>query len=144
MSLRRLLLAGLFAATVSFGGAFSLSTADAAVVAKVSLSRQSMDVYINGSHYATWAVSTGKRGFGTPGGSYTVKRMARMHYSKKYHNSPMPYSMFFRGGYAVHGTGYVGQLGRPASHGCVRLAPGNAAQLFSLVGQYGGRVVIGR
>jgi lipoprotein-anchoring transpeptidase ErfK/SrfK len=64
-----------------------------------------------------------------------------MHYSRKYDNSPMPHSIFFKGGYAIHGTGYVRYLGRPASHGCIRLAPGNAARLFSLVRQHGFRDV---
>ena len=51
--------------------------------------------------------------------------------------SPMPYSIFFYGGYAIHGTNYVKALGRPASHGCVRLHPSNAAALYSLVKQHG-------
>ncbi len=141
----RRFLAGLLAAVVVSVTSFvCTSTAQAVVVAKVSLSRQTMDVYVDGAHQYSWPVSTGRAGFGTPAGSYSVKRMARMHYSRKYNNSPMPHSMFFRGGYAVHGTGYVGQLGRRASHGCVRLAPGNAAQLFALVRGRGGRIVIGR
>ena len=45
----------------------------------------------------------------------------------------MPHSVFFHGGFAVHGTYAVGSLGRAVSHGCVRLAPGNAATLYSLV-----------
>jgi lipoprotein-anchoring transpeptidase ErfK/SrfK len=49
----------------------------------------------------------------------------------------MPHSVFFVGGYAIHGTEYVRALGRPASHGCVRLHPDNAAQLYSLVEEYG-------
>jgi lipoprotein-anchoring transpeptidase ErfK/SrfK len=59
----------------------------------------------------------------------------------------MPYAVYFRGGYAIHATGAVGRLGRPASHGCVRLAPGNAAKLFSMVQQYGSgntRIVVTR
>jgi lipoprotein-anchoring transpeptidase ErfK/SrfK len=70
-----------------------------------------------------------------------------MHYSSKYENSPMPYSVFFRGGYAIHGTGYVKSLGRPVSHGCVRLHPRNAAMLYRLVRSYGmsnTRIVIHR
>ena len=62
-----------------------------------------------------------------------------MHYSRKYDNSPMPNSIFFLGGYAIHGTGYIKSLGRPASHGCIRLHPQNAAKLFSLVKKYGMR-----
>jgi len=59
----------------------------------------------------------------------------------------MPYSVFFRGGYAIHGTGYVKSLGRPVSHGCVRLHPRNAATLYRLVRSYGmgnTRIVIHR
>jgi lipoprotein-anchoring transpeptidase ErfK/SrfK len=122
------------------------TVAEAAVVAKVSVARQTMHVYVDGVLQHTWPVSTGRRGFSTPYGSYSPKRLARMHFSRKYDNSPMPYSVFFRGGFAVHGTGYVRNLGRPASHGCVRLAPGNAAQLFNLVGTHGlgaSRIVIG-
>jgi lipoprotein-anchoring transpeptidase ErfK/SrfK len=60
-----------------------------------------------------------------------------MHYSQKYDNSPMPNSIFFLGGYAIHGTYYVKNLGRPASHGCIRLSPGNAAKLYGLVKRHG-------
>ena len=60
-----------------------------------------------------------------------------MHYSRKYHNSPMPYSVFYHGGYAVHGTNYVSKLGRPASHGCIRLHTANARTFYNLVNQYG-------
>ena len=56
-----------------------------------------------------------------------------MWYSRKYDMSPMPHSIFFNGGYAIHGTNYIKSLGKPASHGCVRLHPDNAATLFSLV-----------
>jgi lipoprotein-anchoring transpeptidase ErfK/SrfK len=48
-------------------------------------------------------------------------------------NSPMPYSVFFYKGYAIHGTTELHRLGGPASHGCVRLHPSNAAPLFALV-----------
>ncbi|RUY05234.1 L,D-transpeptidase, partial [Mesorhizobium sp. M7A.F.Ca.US.005.03.2.1] len=65
------------------------------------------------------------------------QRTARMWYSRKYHMSPMPYSVFFHGGYAIHGTGAVRQLGRPASHGCVRLHTANAATFYSMVREVG-------
>jgi lipoprotein-anchoring transpeptidase ErfK/SrfK len=103
----------------------------------VDISSQSMNVRVNGWNYGSWRVSTGREGYYTPRGSFSVKRMARMHYSRKYDNAPMPHSVFFHGGYAIHATNAVGRLGRPASHGCVRLAPGNAARLYALVQQYG-------
>ena len=108
-----------------------------AVQVHVDISSQAMSVRVNGGHYASWRVSTGRAGYYTPRGSYGVKRLAKMHYSRKYDNAPMPHSVFFHGGYAIHATYSVKQLGRPASHGCVRLAPGNAATLYALVQRHG-------
>ena len=120
------------------GLAISMGDADAArVSATVDLSTQKMYVSIGGKPAYTWHVSTGRKGYRTPTGSYRPTRMYRKYFSRKYNNSPMPHSIFFRGGYAIHGTGYVKSLGRPASHGCVRLAPGNARTLYNLVRKYG-------
>lgn len=103
----------------------------------VDISSQSMNVRVNGWNYGSWRVSTGRSGYYTPRGSYSVKRLARMYYSRKYDNAPMPHSVFFHGGYAIHATYQTRALGRPASHGCVRLAPGNAAALYALVQKHG-------
>ncbi len=105
--------------------------------ARVDLSQQKMRVYQNGRLKYVWPISSGRKGYGTPTGNYSPKRLAKMHYSKKYHNSPMPHSIFFRGGYAIHGTGAVKRLGRRASHGCIRLHPKNAATLYSMVRRNG-------
>jgi lipoprotein-anchoring transpeptidase ErfK/SrfK len=51
----------------------------------------------------------------------------------------MPHSIFFRGGYAIHGTGEVKRLGSPASHGCVRLHPDNARELYNMVSGVGAK-----
>jgi lipoprotein-anchoring transpeptidase ErfK/SrfK len=107
------------------------------MTATVSLSKQVMVVKVDGQTVGVWRVSTGKKGFTTPRGVYSPKRLAARHFSRKYNNAPMPYSVFFRGGYAVHGTTHVAALGRPASHGCVRLANGNAAKFFRLVQKHG-------
>ncbi len=122
-----------------------LATAEAAVVAKVDVSSQTMNVYVDGQLTYSWPVSTARKGYYTPRGSYAVQSLQAMHYSRKYDNSPMPHSVFFKGGFAVHGTHAVSQLGRPASHGCVRLSPGNAAELYSLIqerGRGGSRIVV--
>lgn len=107
------------------------------VVAKISLSEQRMRVSVDGAQKHVWAVSTGKPGYRTPTGSFTPFRLERSWYSRKYDNAPMPHSVFFLGGYAVHGTNATGSLGRAVSHGCVRLAPGNAAALYALVQKHG-------
>ena len=110
-----------------------------AVDVSIDISSQSMSVWVNGWPYGFWKVSTARSGYHTPRGSYRVTRMARVYYSKKYDNAPMPNSVFFYGGFAIHGTGNVRALGRPASHGCVRLHPDNAADLYALVEEYGPR-----
>ena len=117
--------------------------ASAAIVARIDNSQQRMRVYVDGALAYAWPVSTARPGYRTPPGHYRVQRMERMWYSRKYDWSPMPHALFFRGGYAIHGTYAVRQLGRPASHGCVRLAPGNARTLFEMVRARGGaRIVI--
>jgi lipoprotein-anchoring transpeptidase ErfK/SrfK len=111
--------------------------ATAALRATIDLSSQRMTVTVDGWHFASWPVSTGRRGYRTPVGSFRPQVLRRMHYSSKYENSPMPHSIFFRGGYAIHGTGYIKSLGRPASHGCVRLHPRHAATLYRMVQNHG-------
>ncbi|MFK8036241.1 MAG: L,D-transpeptidase [Hyphomicrobiales bacterium] len=128
----------LFALTLVLALPFGLNNAEAAkVVAKVDISDQKMRVYINGIPRHSWKVSTGRSGYRTPTGSYKPTRTHKMWYSRSYNMSPMPYSVFFHRGYAVHGTNYVKRLGRPASHGCVRLHTKNAKRLYSLVKKYG-------
>lgn len=107
------------------------------VTVKIDVSDQRMRVYVNGHRQHSWAVSTGRSGYRTPRGRFRPTRMHRTYYSRKYNNSPMPHSIFFHGGYAIHGTNYIRNLGRPASHGCVRLHPDHARRLFNLVRQHG-------
>ena len=146
---KRFYLSGLFAAVLAIlgmDGGF-VSAQASKIVAKIDISSQRMYVYKNGRRLYTWRVSTGRGRYRTPTGSYRPTIMKRMHYSSKYNNSPMPYSIFFRGGYAVHGTNHIRRLGRPASHGCVRLHPRNAATLYHLVkrnGRRNARIVIRR
>jgi hypothetical protein len=55
----------------------------------------------------------------------------------------MPHSIFFHGQYAIHGTLETDLLGRPASHGCIRLSPSAAATLYQLVSREGAVIRIG-
>ena len=105
--------------------------------ARIDISSQTMTVVKSGRVLYRWKVSTARKGYITPRGSWRPTRLHRMWYSRKYDMSPMPYSVFYRGGYAIHGTGAVKSLGRPASHGCIRLHTANAAQFYSLVKQVG-------
>lgn len=107
------------------------------LTAEVDLNTQTMTVKHEGKTLYNWKVSTGRRGLGTPAGSYRPQRMHTMWYSRKYNYVPMPYAIFFKGGYAIHGTKAVGALGSPVSHGCVRLATKNAGILYQLVRETG-------
>ncbi len=107
------------------------------ITAKINLSQQRMEVFHGDKLIYNWKVSTARRGYRTPLGKYKPLYLVKMHYSRKYHNSPMPYSIFFNGGYAIHGTKAIRRLGKKASHGCVRLDPKNAKKLYSLVLKYG-------
>ena len=115
----------------------SIESRAASLVASIDVSSQTMTVSQYGQVLYRWNVSTARSGYFTPRGTYRPQRTARMWYSKKYHMSPMPYSVFFHGGYAIHGTNAVRQLGRPASHGCVRLHTANAAAFYSMVREVG-------
>lgn len=117
--------------------------AHAQIVAKITLSTQRMDVYVNGTPRYAWRVSTARPGYRTPVGSFKPTALVRYHRSTIYDGSPMPHSIFFLRGYAIHGSYEVKHLGRPASHGCVRLHPANAAALYALVQRHGsGNTVI--
>jgi hypothetical protein len=119
--------------------AMAAMPAQAELVVTISKSQQQAAVTIDGAEAYRWPVSTGRRGFDTPSGTYRPERLEPHWYSRKYDNAPMPWSVFFYRGYAVHGTTEVANLGRAASHGCVRLHPDNAQALFSLVRQQGYR-----
>jgi len=118
-------------ATVVFGSAGASEAAS--LTARIDISSQTMTVSEYGRVVHRWKVSTARRGYRTPLGTYRPIRLHRMWHSRKYDNSPMPYSVFFHGGYAIHGTYETRSLGRPASHGCVRLHPGDAATFFAMV-----------
>jgi len=127
MKLRAMILAVLVAVM------FVPAAQAAAVVARVNKSSQTMTVYHHGKVIGQWPVSTARAGKVTPSGTWTAKSMKRYHRSSRYNNAPMPYSIFYSGHFAIHGTNHVKKLGRPASAGCIRLHPDNAAKLFNLV-----------
>ncbi len=124
--LMRILLAlGLIVAAE--GRAFAYVTID------VDLSSQTMRVHSTTGQSYVWPISSGREGHATPHGVFHPQRLYTMVHSAKYGNAPMPHSIFFYGQYAIHGTTAVGNLGNPASHGCIRLSPANASTLFAMV-----------
>ena len=127
--MRRFILAAVSCAAL----ALSAVAANAGVVIVVNKSTQRLSVSVDGVPRYEWAVSTARMGYNTPNGTYGVERMEVQWFSRKYDWSPMPHSIFFNGGYAIHGSYEIGRLGTPASHGCIRLHPNNATILYRLV-----------
>ncbi|GHD10377.1 L,D-transpeptidase [Tianweitania populi] len=109
----------------------------ATVVAHVDVAKQVMTVSRQGKVLYTWKVSTARKGYDTPLGTWRPYRIHQLWKSRKYDDAPMPYAVFYDRGWAVHGTTAVSRLGRPASHGCVRLATSNAKAFYDLVREVG-------
>jgi len=102
------------------------------LIAKVDVSEQTMRVYRNGKQIHKWRVSTARKGKYTPRGQWRGKMLSKNHKSSLYNNAPMPYSIFYSGNFAIHGTNQTSRLGRPASAGCIRLDTGNARKLYAM------------
>jgi lipoprotein-anchoring transpeptidase ErfK/SrfK len=108
------------------------------VLLTIDKTKQKMTVFIDGIKKYDWRVSTGRPGYSTPSGTYTATSMNEVWYSKEWDNAPMPHAIFFmKDGHAIHGSYEVKTLGKPVSHGCVRISPQNAATLYALVGKNG-------
>jgi lipoprotein-anchoring transpeptidase ErfK/SrfK len=135
LTMRHLLCAGAIAAL--FISSSASDRASAEVLVQIDRSTQTMEVTVDGFPRYNWSVSTGRPGLATPAGTFHAQRLAVTWFSSKYDNSPMPHSIFFHGGIAIHGTYETAYLGRAVSHGCVRLMPDNATALFGLVQQEG-------
>jgi lipoprotein-anchoring transpeptidase ErfK/SrfK len=128
--------------SVLMAGVFAVASAPAAqadVRVEIDRSTQTMNVSLDGQHLYSWQVSTGRPGWSTPPGVFHPQFMAARWFSHIFNNAPMPYSIFYRGSFAIHGTADIARLGSPASHGCIRLHPNDAAVLFDLVQKQGMR-----
>ena len=114
------------------------SPAPSSILVNIDKTKQQMTVILDGVETYNWPVSTGKAGYSTPSGTFTAMSMNEVWYSKEWDNAPMPHAIFFmKDGHAIHGSYEVKNLGKPASHGCVRISPQNAATLYSLVEKTG-------
>ncbi len=127
----------LFAAVLCLMLAAPVFAGDGQIVARVSISEQKIRIFQDGAHLYTWPVSTAKAPKITPTGTFTPEFLSRDHRSSRYNNAPMPFAIFYRGNYAIHGTDQIKRLGNPASKGCVRLHPDNARVLFTMVRESG-------
>lgn len=141
MSYRVLVLSKILAAALrsaaALGLAASTTGARADISVQVDISEQIMRVKRDDKDIYEWSVSTGSPQHETPIGTFRPVRMHQEWRSIKYDGVPMPNSIFFFRGYAIHGTLDTRDLGRPASRGCIRLHPENAKVLFDLVSEQG-------
>jgi hypothetical protein len=122
---------------IALGAAVAASDAEAKLDLFIDKSAQQISVIQNGRLLYVWSVSTGQDRFSTPSGVYAPERLERTWFSRAYYNSPMPHAIFFHQGFAIHGSYDIARLGGPASHGCVRLHPQDAAMLYGMVEQEG-------
>ncbi len=105
----------------------------------ISLRRQQLKVFDSLGLVAQSRISSGRRGYDTPTGIFTILQKNRRHYSNLYDSAPMPNMQRLTwSGVALH----AGHLpGYPASHGCVRLPYSFSSSLFSMT-QLGTRVIV--
>ncbi len=95
----------------------------------VNLVSQRAFVYRNGVAIGASTVSTGKPGYETPTGVFTILQKDRTHHSNRYNNASMPFTERLTwGGVALHAGGLPGY---PSSHGCVHLPLKFSQLLFS-------------
>jgi hypothetical protein len=108
------------------------------IVINIDKTKQRMRILVDGVEKYKWPVSTGRPSYFTPSGTYAATSMNEVWFSKEWDNAPMPHSIFFmKDGHAIHGSYEVKTLGKPVSHGCVRISPQNAVTLYALVGKNG-------
>jgi lipoprotein-anchoring transpeptidase ErfK/SrfK len=122
-------------------GLSAAAPAHATVSVAIDLTNQRMHVEGSGHAY-DWPISSARAGYITPGGTFAPTNMVVNYHSKKYDNAPMPHAIFFYYGFAIHGTYEVRDLGKPASHGCIRLSAANATTLFNMVKAEGAAITI--
>lgn len=109
-------------------------------------SKQMLYIHLDGTLIDSFEVSTGVKGRETPNFSLHPSGPIFIRYtSRKFPGGDylglgnMPYAVFIKGGYAIHGTtpGNFQRLGSPASHGCIRIHPDNAKVFINLIKQVG-------
>jgi lipoprotein-anchoring transpeptidase ErfK/SrfK len=107
----------------------------------ISIDQQKLHLYSDGAEVTETLVATGVPGHPTPVGVFSIIQKDRLHHSNIYSGAPMPFMQRITwSGVALHEGG---NLGHPASHGCVRLPHDFATRLWVLT-KLGARVIITR
>jgi hypothetical protein len=111
------------------------------IMAVVAVKEQRITIYDAKGPILRAPVSTGRTGYETPVGIFSILQKEAEHHSNRYDDASMPFmERITWSGIALH----AGSLpGSPASHGCIRLPYEFAEKLFGLT-KLGMRVVIVR
>jgi lipoprotein-anchoring transpeptidase ErfK/SrfK len=124
---------------VLFGFILAVPTlAEAQIVTKINLSSQRMAVIVDGKARYNWPISTARSGYRTPTGTFKPTALVRYHRSTLYDGSPMPHSIFFLRGYAIHGSYEISISGgrpRMAVSDCIPQTPRRSIRWCSVVGR---------
>lgn len=101
----------------------------------IDISEQTLEAYVGNTLVMTTAVSTGLVRTPTPIGTFRIreKMVADDMSGPGYYLTDVPYTMYFYGSYAIHGTYWHSNFGHPMSHGCVNLPTEKAQWLFEWV-----------
>ncbi|MBL7987508.1 MAG: L,D-transpeptidase [Chlorobi bacterium] len=118
----------------------TLYTTDSAYL-EINLRKQQVQLHRRNGSVASFPVSTGNpnisEGMATPAGVFTVQNKTPMAISKQFNDAKLHWWIGIQGGVGFHGldgNGYYWNLGvRPSSHGCVRMAREDIAQLYKMV-----------
>jgi len=138
-----LIITSLFAWSVPTSAASKSSEGGSGRWIEVDLSSQRLYAWQNGRRIYSIAISSGKRGTPTHVGTYAIQSKYRYKTMRGqgYVAPNVPYTMFYSGGYAIHGAYWHNRFGTPVSHGCINLPVSQARQLFNWAGS-GTKVVI--
>ena len=108
---------------------------------EIRVHSQRLILWRNGERVLTADISTGRPGYETPEGRFHVYGKLRKAWSRPW-QVWMPNMLAFHGNYSIHGLPYhpgeedrpigASRLGRPDSHGCVRIGPGDSEKLYDL------------
>ncbi|HEY6079508.1 MAG TPA: L,D-transpeptidase [Polyangiaceae bacterium] len=110
----------------------------------ISIKQQSLVAYMGKTAVYAALISSGRAGLGDPDETESTPRGTFMIYQKEvastmdgdedkgdsYNLRDVPFVQYFHKGYALHGAYWHDDFGKVRSHGCVNLAPLDAAWLF--------------
>jgi lipoprotein-anchoring transpeptidase ErfK/SrfK len=99
---------------------------------QVNLTQQKLIAWEGRKPVYAIVVSTGKKSTPTRTGVFQIQtkhKSTRMR-GRGYDVPKVPHTMYYSGGYAIHGAYWHRKFGTPVSHGCVNVAPNHAKWLF--------------